>query len=523
MKLAPKITLLVTLILVITLGSMGYLSYHQMRVILTGQLEERLMDMAFSVAMDESVKTALARGTATETQLADLNARVEQWRAHSRMDFIVVMDMAGIRWTHPVTANIGKLFEGGDQGRVLTTGESYLSEVRGTLGVSRRAFVPILTGGRQIGAVSVGTTLVQTNRAMTEIFNQFIPFIAISLGLGIMAALVLTANIKQSILGLEPREIALLLKEKETILDNVKEGIITLDAGGELIQYNQEAARILKLTEQSPAGILASLKQSDLKDGDETGRDREIQLDDGLAILYKYSLLKNSKGKILGQIINFRDRTEVREMAEALTGYQRMAWSLRAQNHEFLNKLHTISGLIQLGETGEALQYISATAHGNVQLTDTIIRKIRNVPIAALLLSKYFQAEESRVVLSLDPDSDLDESTDGIRPDELETIIGNLLDNSLDAVPTDGTGRVDLLIRQEPQALEIRCANNGPRVPEELTDRVFDADFSTKPGLRGYGLYFIRQIADRAHGSVELVQDDQVTWIVRLPRKGDMS
>ena len=523
MKLAPKITLLVTLILIITLGSMGYLSYHQMRRILTDQLEERLMDVAFSVSMDQSVQTALSRGTATESQLADLNARVEQWRAHAQMDFIVVMDMVGIRWTHPVKANIGQLFEGGDQGRVLTTGESYLSEARGTLGLSRRAFVPILADGRQIGAVSVGTTLVQINRAMTEIFNQFIPFIAISLGLGTMAALVLTNNIKQSILGLEPREIALLLKEKETILDNVKEGIITLDAGGELIQYNQEAARILKLTEQSPAGILASLKQRDLNGGDETGRDQEIQLDDGVSILYKYSLLKNARGQVLGQVINFRDRTEVREMAEALTGYQRMAWSLRAQNHEFLNKLHTISGLIQLGETAEALQYISATAHGNVQLTDTIIRRIRNVTIAALILSKYFQAEESRVVLSLDPESDLAESPEELRPDELETIIGNLLDNSLDVVATDGSGRVDLLIRQDPNGLEIRCANNGPRVPEEMTKRVYDADFSTKPGQRGYGLYFIRQIAARNHGTVELIQDDQVTWIVHIPRIGGLS
>ena len=286
---------------------------------------------------------------------------------------------------------------------------------------------------------------------MGDTVNKFIPFILISLFLGVMAAFALTSNIKASIMGLEPQEISLLLKEKETILDNVKEGIVTLDQNGKLIQYNKEAARILGLTDESSESVLESLSLKSLPVNAASELDQEFNLKEDVAILYKFNLLKDAKGKVLGQVINFRDRTEVKTMAEELTGFKRMAWSLRAQNHEFLNKLHTISGLIQLDETEEALKYISKTAHGNSLITEIITQRIQNVNIAALILAKYYKAEENRVHLVIDSDSFLAENAAGLPSEDLETIIGNLLENSLDEVSTDGAGHINLRIKQDQQ------------------------------------------------------------------------
>ncbi|WFF72266.1 ATP-binding protein [Proteiniclasticum sp. QWL-01] len=350
---------------------------------------------------------------------------------------------------------------------------------------------------------------------------RFYTFIVLSLVIGVGGAFALTANIKESIFGLEPEEIALLLKEKEAILDHVKEGIITLDEHGHLIQHNQEAARILRLADQSAEGIIQSLRQDVRTESVHPGIDQELTLGD-VSILYKYSVLKNARGKVLGQVINFRDTTEVREMAEELTGVKRMAWSLRAQNHEFLNKLHTIAGLIQLNEPEEALSYITATAHGNASFSSLITEKIKNVNIAALILAKYYKAEESRVSLALDPSSCLEEQPRGLRTDEMETVIGNLLENSLDAVATDGSGSISLLIRQEPDQLIIRVKNNGPAIPEAIREKIFEANFSTKAGQRGYGLHFIRRIIDRNQGKIRLVQTEDVTWDIKIPIKGDV-
>ncbi|WFF72270.1 hypothetical protein [Proteiniclasticum sp. QWL-01] len=174
MKLATKTTLLVTLILVVTLSSLAGLSYYQMRRMLLEQLEDRLLDTAYYAAQDKDVKEALLSGDPIQRQ--KIGGMAEDWRRRVGFDFIVVINQKSIRLTHPVAENVGRPFEGGDEARVLQKGESYISEATGTLGESKRAFVPVLAGGVQIGAVSVGTTLVEINHQLTAKLNQFAPF-----------------------------------------------------------------------------------------------------------------------------------------------------------------------------------------------------------------------------------------------------------------------------------------------------------------------------------------------------------
>lgn len=518
MKLATKLIILMTLILVLALGSFSLLSSSQMRKTLTEQLEKRLTDTAFFISENNDVRNALASDDPALKK--GIQALAEHIRIKAGFDYIVVFNMDGIRLTHPNAENIGQHFRGGDEKRVLETGESYVSEAIGTLGNSKRAFYPVFKDGKQVGAVAVGATLIQINQGLSDKLRRFVPLVVMSMIIGVAGAAALAVNIKQDIFGLEPDEIALLLKEKEAILDHVKEGIITLDNKGDLIQYNQEASRILKLAGIEPKDIISELPQDVDSDLSVQSYDNELSIGKG-SILYKISPLRDGKDRILGHVINFRDTTEVREMAEELTGIKKMAWSLRAQNHEFQNKLHTIGGLIQLGETDEAIKFIQAAARNNSDLNNFITNKIKNMNIAALILSKYYKAEESRVILDLDSESSLGETTPGIRSDEIGTIIGNLIENALDAVSTDGTGKISVFIKEDKDKIVMKVSNNGPHIPDEIKDKIFNPNFSTKPGQRGVGLNLVENIVRRNNGKIELIQDDDVVFLITLPVEGE--
>ncbi|MGD9568881.1 MAG: ATP-binding protein [Sedimentibacter sp.] len=518
MKLKTQISLFFVVILIFSLGSMTLLSYYQMKDILNDQLEDKLMNIAYYASEDYLVKNSLAAYNTPN----NLNEHIEKIRLATDVDFIVVFDMNGIRLTHPVEENIGKKFKGGDEERVLTEAESYVSEAKGTLGISKRAFAPVFYEGRQVGAVSVGSTLTEINRETFIKTQQFIPFIAIGLILGICCAYILTTNIKYSILGMEPNEITLLFKEKETILENVKEGIITLNENRNLIQYNKEAARILGLTDKN-MDVIDYIKGNkifnELNDF-ATLDDIEIKIRPGVTILCKYNVLKNDKDKVIGQVINFRDMTEVKKAAEELTGIRKMAWSLRAQNHEFMNKLHTISGLIQLEEYDEALKYISKAAKSRNSITEVITRNIKNVKIAALLLAKYYKAEEMRISLEIDKQSYINDVTELMTDDDLVSVIGNLIENSLDAVNVDGTGKIYFNILEDKDKLIIEIKDNGPGIPEEIKEKIYERSFSTKTGQRGYGLYIVKNIIENANGHISLSSEEGTAWHIEIHRKG---
>ncbi|MEL7647643.1 MAG: sensor histidine kinase [Sedimentibacter sp.] len=517
MKLRTQIILFFTMILSISVASIMLLSYYQMKVILNDQLEEKLFHIAYYTAEDTMVKDALS-----ENELnPELNEHIEIIRKKTKVDFIVVFNMDRIRFTHPNQENIGRLFKGGDEVRVLTTAEEYVSKAEGTLGVSMRAFVPVFAYGRQVGAVSVGSTINEINKSINRNIQQFYPLILIGLVVGIYMSAILAANIKNEILGLEPKEITLMFKEKDAILENVREGIITLDDKGKLIQINKEASRILGIGKEDLGLNAEEFLQHNkfyevMKDG-EVMHNEEVKIRPGLSILCNSSILKNDKNKVIGKVVSFRDLTEVKNMAEELTGVKKMAWSLRANNHEFMNKLHTISGLIQLCEYDQALKYISSTASSRTAITDIITGNIKPSSVSALLLAKYYKAEEQRVKLEIDRESKLVSLPDRMSESDLESVIGNLIENSLDAVSVDGTGKIYFKINEAEGRLIIEVKDNGPGIPENIRERIYEPRFSTKSGQRGYGMFIVKSIIDRVSGRISLSVSGGTSWYIEIP------
>ncbi|MHC1683324.1 MAG: ATP-binding protein [Clostridiaceae bacterium] len=519
MKLKTKIIVFVIAILILTIGSISALSFVQMKTLLTKQLEDNLFNIAYSVSEDYLVKNYLINNS--DEIHENLYTEIENIRVKTSVDFIVVMDMSGTRLTHPYKEKIGAKFEGGDEARVLTTGEQYASTSRGSLGNSLRVFVPIFENKKQIGAVSVGSSIDIIYHEIYSKIDSFIPFVIVGLILGIFSAALLATNIKKAIFGLEPKEIAWILKEKEAILENVKEGILAVDDKGKLTLFNKEASQILGLSERD-IGISISDYTSEsvinevLKSG-KPMENVEIKIRPGVTILCKYNPLKDKKEKVIGAVINFRDLTEVKKMAEELTGIKKMAWSLRAQNHEFMNKLHTISGLIQLEEYDEAISFITKTARRRDEISNILTEQIKNVSIAALLFAKYNKAEETRIKLKIDSDSNLTILPEYIREDELVSIIGNLLENSFDAIKTDGTGYVYFKISEADGLLKIEVKDNGPGISEDIFDTIYDLGTSTKLGQRGYGMYLVKKIIDEAHGEIAFENNNGASWSISIP------
>lgn len=518
MKLKTQIVLLVVIILLFSVGSITVLSYFQFKSILKNQLEDSLFNIAYYVSEDYVVKDALTGGR--ELQDFNLNKHIESIRLKTDVDFITIFNMEAIRLTHPNEKNIGLRFKGGDEERALK-GEEYISEAEGTLGMSMRAFTPIYQDGTQIGAVSVGAAIEGIMEELYEKIESLYPIIIVGFLLGVSCAAIVTANIKKEILGLEPNEITLIFKEKEAILENVKEGIITLDKRGNLIQYNKEAARILGLTKEelgkNTAEIMKVNTAYKVVGYGLDAEDLEVKIRPGVTILCKYSTLRDAKNQVIGQVVNFRDLTEVKKLAEELTGIKKMTWSLRAQNHEFMNKLHIISGLIQLEEYDSAVNYISTTVKSRDKITEIITKNIQNLSVSALILAKYFKAEELRIKFEIDEQSRLSRLPKYISEEDIGTIIGNLVENSFDAVSVDGTGRVYLSIVEEEDALYIEVKDNGPGISREIKDRIYEFRFSTKSDQRGYGMYIVKDIIDFVKGKIDFFDDKGTTWLVEIP------
>lgn len=522
MKLKTKITWFVMIILLFTIGSITVLSYNQMKILLTNQLEDNLFNIGNSVAENDTVKEALLKSTNKVD--TNLNNEIENIRKKTKVDFIVIMDMKGMRLTHPNISMIGKKFQGGDEVKVLCFGKQYVSESKGSLGNSLRIFVPIFSENRQIGAVSIGTTINEVNQEINSKTKQFIPFIIIGLILGIIGANMLASNIKKAILGLEPKEIAWILKEKEAIIENVKEGILAIDEKGRLILFNKEAESILGLTKDDIGNNISNytygnnfflaLRSEQLMDN------IEIKIKPEVSIICKYNPMNNDKNEVIGAVINFRDLTEVKHMAEELTGIKKMTWALRAQNHEFMNKLHTISGLIQLEEYDKAVQFISNTSKNRNNISMILTEQIKNSSIVALLFAKYNKAEESRIQLKINEHSSLTSLPKYMREDELCSVIGNLLENSFDAVKTDGTGIINFNIYEENKMIKIEINDNGPGISKDLLHNIYELGSSTKTSGRGYGMYNVKKIIDSYNGTIDFKIENGTWWYIILPMYG---
>jgi len=525
MKLQTKLTLLVIMVVFVSISIISSFVASWMTGNIESKARTNIMNVAEMVAHSRDIVEALEAkdpnrkiGPYINTQLKNLQ----------QIEYIIVADSEGIRYSHPNPDMIGKKFAGGDEYRAAKKGETYISEATGTLGKSLRAFAPIYDSknNMEIGFVSVGTLTHSIEKAKHTAILYILLIAFGGLAVGMVGAFLLANNIKNTLLGLEPEEITKLYNEKMGILDAIHEGLVAVDHTGKITLINDSALNILhfenKVNKEHIIGqnieeVIPNTRMISILETGESEFEEEQRINNTIIMTNRIPIM--SRGKIVGAIASFRDKTEVTRMAEELTGVKKMAWSLRAQNHEFMNKLHTIAGLIQLEEYDEALEFISDVAKVRSNISNILTENIKDPSLAALLLAKYNKAEESRVKLKIDEDSKLTRLPEHMAPEEIVSVLGNLIENSLDEVTNDGTGLVYIKIVEAENFLNIIVKDNGGGIPLEYMEKIYDQGFSTKDGQRGHGMYIVKKIIDEANGTINLQSDEGVLWDISIPMR----
>jgi two-component system sensor histidine kinase DctS len=462
------------------------------------------MAVARAVAQVESVKENLGRPGGAPV----IQATVERMRLAASVDYITVFDMNRIRIAHPLPERIGTRFEGGDEGPSLSQ-QAYISRAQGVNGPSVRAFVPVLApdGSEQVGVVVVGLLVPSPWDLLATYHYQLLLMLVAGIGTAILGARILAAHVKKQMFNLEPPEIAQLLTERVALFSALGEGLIAVDRHGRITVINEEAQRIVGTGPDAVGkNVLDVIPHSLLPETIATGRaeyDQQMLL--GRTIVVVNRVPVRIGDEIVGAVATFRDRTEVTRLAEELTGVTRFVEALRAQNHESMNKLHTIAGLIELRKYNQALEYIFAVTERQQEMSQFLARRIKDYRVSGLLLGKVIRGREMGVDLVIDPQSRLEAVPPPLAEGDLVLILGNLIENAMEALAaTAGERRVECLIRSDARRLTIRVTDNGPGIPPDLQTQVFTQGFSTKGEHRGLGLALVTQMVSFAGGQLTL-------------------
>jgi sensor histidine kinase regulating citrate/malate metabolism len=424
------------------------------------------------------------------------------------IDMIVVANMEGKRFAHPKIDRLGHYFVGGDEKRVIETGESYVSEAVGTLGPSLRAFAPIFNSkGEQVGFVMVGTLLEEIAALQKSSIRTIMFYSAGGLILGLIGSIFFSNNIKKTLLGLEPEHISRLYIEKNSMLQAIEEGIIAIDQDKKITMVNQSAVSILGL-EEDPTGeeIYRIFPNNGLEDVLETGisiKEKEMVLN-GINIVINIMPMIH-KGEIIGAIASFKDKTELTRLAEELTGFHEIVQTLRANTHEFLNKLHVILGLVQIGNIEELKKYILNIKGSQEDLMVSIMKKVNDPVIAGIILGKISRAKELGIAFQVNTYSPIQPIEDKDRITSLVIILGNLIENAFEATRENmADKKVYLSINEWDKEIEIIVSDNGIGIDSKDLDKIFERGYSTKSKRRGIGLALVKEKVDRLGGNISV-------------------
>jgi PAS domain S-box-containing protein len=517
-----KITLLAFAIFFVSLVIVGLVIETTVLAPFETSMSENAMDIALSVASIPAIQENVGKtgGHRIIDPIAD------GIRKKTGAEYVVVFDNESIRYSHPVKERIGRKFVGGDEGDVLK-GKAYISKAVGTLGPSMRAFVPVFRDGVQVGAVSVGVLLDDIRALRRELSQRLIFALFLGLFVGLIGAQILAWNIKKANRGLEPYEIVRILKEREGVLDSIPEGVLAVDERGNISLINNTARKLLGIEGKEVLGKPAEehIPNTRLPEVVRTG---EAELDQE-QILMNSRILTNriplvEKGRTIGALASFRDMSVVQNMAEELTGVKKYLEALRVRNHEFLNKLQTISGLIQLGDYSRAVEYISGVVDAHQTVMTLVTKRFRNPSVGGLLLGKMGRCRELGIDLNVDPDSYLAE-TGSVSANALVVIIGNLLENAVESVlkvPRDRR-TIDFSLFDESDRIILSVRDTGQGIPAAMVDRIFEKGFTTKSGeKRGYGLFSVKSLVESYGGEINVVSEEgQFTeMVVNLPNGG---
>jgi two-component system, CitB family, sensor kinase len=499
-SVAQQIFLLQTLVVTMLVIGAVALALVDARHSQLDSARTRSVDVAEAVADAPTVVRALHSADPAEV----IQPYAERVRADTGTDFVVVMGLDRTRFSHPDPARIGEHFigdlGGAPRGRVFT------QQYTGTLGPSMRAVVPVHDGDRVVGLVSVGITLAKIDKALRDRLVSVAGAGLLVLTVGAVGAWLISRRLRRQTHGMGEREITRMYEYYDSVLHAVREGLLLLDERGRVQMANDEAVRLLGLEVDVAGRPVAGLGLPQPLAGallaGEAGPD-EIHLV-GDRVLVVNQAPARWQGRQVGSVVTLRDHTELQAVSGELDTVRGLAETLRSQNHEAANRLHTVVSLIEMDRLDEAVDFATEELHAAQALTDRLVTAVDDPVVAALLLGKTAQAAERGVDLRLDPGSRVD--TLAVEARDMVTVLGNLLDNAFDAVADGAVRRVDVRLVADGHRLLLDVDDSGPGLPPGTADQVFRRGWSTKRGDhalgRGLGLALVGQVVRKYDGQV---------------------
>jgi sensor histidine kinase regulating citrate/malate metabolism len=514
LTLASQLVVVQLILIAAVLLAVSAVSVEQTRINFQRDQGRRILALAENLAASPVVRRAPVRAAGSA-----LPGAVAQLQATTGVEVVMVADAAGY-----VVASTDSLLMGdtitwpqlqaapgrSSSATVELRGDSYLI-----------AAAPILSNPATVGnpVSQLGIALIARPNpsridSLITAGPSLLTYLGAAMVLGVIGSLLLARWIKRQTLGMEPAEIVALAEQREAIFAGIAEGVIALDTRDRVTMINPLAVRLLSLPRDTVGQSLAELgvegRLRDVLTGSAGVEQDAVVIRSGRVLVLNRMPVRHA-GRELGSVTTLRDRTQLAELESEIGAFRGTTDLLRAQTHEFANQLHTISGLIQIGDYEEVVGYVDSLTQGRAAIDLTVSRRVLDRSIAALLVAKSAVAAERKVTLRVTDRTHLDP----LEPQsafDLATVLGNLIQNGIDASasspPAEGHAPwVEVEIRQPGSTVEITVSDSGPGVDSTIATEVFEHGFTTKAardGERGIGLALTKLICRRRGGEVEI-------------------
>ncbi|GAA4820284.1 sensor histidine kinase [Streptomyces ziwulingensis] len=467
------------------------------------QLDDQAMRRALAIAQTTAEQPQIAADLGATPASADgpVQREAERIRAATGAEYVVIMDRRGVRWSHTDPGRVGETVST-DPGRALA-GREVMEIDDGTLGRSARGKVPLRDErGGVVGAVSVGIAYDSVRARLVHAVPGLFAYAGGALAVGALAAWFISRRVQRQTRDLAFSDIAALLAEREAMLHGIREGVVALDRGGRVRLLNDEAQRLLGVGGEAvgllPDEALGAGRTADVLAGRVPGTD--LLTVRGRRVLVANRMPTDDGGAVA----TLRDRTELEQLGRELDSTRGLTDALRALDHEHANRMHTLLGLLELEMYEEAVEYIGEVVGDHRATAEQIAERITDPLLAAALVGKATVAAERGVALWVSDRTRLPDRL--VDPRGLVTVVGNLVDNALDAAAGTTHARVEVELRTRARTVVLKVRDTGPGVAPEHRAAVFTEGWSTKEPPahreRGLGLPLVRRLAERQGGSV---------------------
>ncbi|MFC4903480.1 ATP-binding protein [Kocuria oceani] len=531
MSLARRFLLLQLVVVAVVTVAVSLVLFAQERQAVRERAEAVTRAVATALADDPYVLEAAG----TPDPHAALQPLTDRLLEDTDLDFVTIMAPDGTRWTHPWPSSVGDPYRG-DRSHALA-GEVWTSTERGNLGPSVRTIAPVRDGdGTVVALVATGVLL----EALSEQALAQLPAVLL------VGALLLAASATVAALGARylgrvthgwgPEELAQVHALHDAVLNEATEGLLLVDPSGAVPVLNARARELLGIAPDAAGPGRRSappVEALGLPPALEAVLRSGASVQEQWVVVGERTLIVSSlpAGGALagrGMVVILRDHTEISRLSGQLRATSALAGALRAQTHEHANRMHTVVSLLELGREAEALDFASADRQRTQGLSQDLLARLEDPFLAALLVGKTAAAHERGVELEVAVGPDVPHVP--VSPADLVTLVGNLVDNAVEAAAANAD-RVRPVVEVEivgapddaDPALDtvvVTVADTGMGVPEELAQDVFEPGVSTKPAGpegRGVGLHLVREVVERWGARIELGNDGGAVFTVTIP------